>query len=679
MKSIIFAFCLALFPFYGFAQSVTFSHYSLDANVSDGTGHEILKYNYSATVSGCMNHNIKFYMVVNTPVQHARHKYQDGSDMCSVSENLFCQTNSTSTNDGSWLGIYQDQLNPLPGENTYYVRIEAKDETMGRWLGGTPPKPVSITATQNRVPVLVNTYYTPICLIKVDEGSDLGRKFNSLKGIEAAKMIRPLAEQGNPEAQFFAAKCFYEGIGVNKDYAKALHYARLAADTPDEQRRNLSTGAQHNLAQANVIVSKICYEGIDGKKDVEMAYKYARQLIDYSYYRESLYGELLEYYRPKDYGLYFRLACRYMGYGKMSDAEYDNCANSYADPNYLRDIRRQCVNDIVYGYLTGTGCEKDAMKALSYCDGNNEIKAEVVDCLLSDTDNIEHLRTAVYQIDTYRLSNTNYAKDANIAGSYWKDKYQNALLVVWANKPSNEIDKFFDQHYKDDLLSLIIPKMESADQTVLQKELEQWQKHAESGSVSAMYIISMMYEKGLGTTENKDKAKEWASKAWDVCVNNSRAPNKLYHLCRDRLNALNKVKYELGGFVNSRGIIVDAEEVQSSNSYLKKGPLGKHCTIYSTEISQMTYQEVKAHLKECECVNAIDGDRVLWFYKGLAKQNIQFKAGKYWNVTSKGQFSLVEIDTSGHILATITIDNLSKQDKKEAYYFINVDSFFDRY
>ena len=70
---------------------------------------------------------------------------------------------------------------------------------------------------------------------------------------------------------------------------------------------------------------------------------------------------------------------------------------------------------------------------------------------------------------------------------------------------------------------------------------------------------------------------------------------------------------------------------------------------------------------------------MLWFYKGLAKQNIQFKAGKYWNVTSKGQFSLVEIDTSGHILATITIDNLSKQDKKEAYYFINVDSFFDRY
>lgn len=683
MKKKLFAICLALFPFYGFAQSVTFSRYSLKANASDGTGREILKYHYAATVSGCMNHNVKFYMVVNTPVQHTRHTFPDGSEMCAVSENMFCQTNSTSTNDGCWLGIYQDRLNPLPGENTYYVRIEARDETTGRFLTGTPPEPVSITATRNHVPVLVKPYYTPFCLTNVDEGSDLYKEFNSLKGIEAAKMIRPLAEHGNPEAQFFAARCFYEGIGVNKDYAKALHYARLATETPDEQRRNLSTGAQHNLLQANVIASKICFEGIGGKKDIEMAFKYACQLTDYSYYGASLYGELLEYYRPKDYELYFRLAfrlaSRYTGYGKMSDAEYENCANSYAEPNYLMDIRRQCTNDVVYGYLTGKGCEKDAVKALSYCDGNNEIKAEVVDCLLSDTDNMEHLRTAIYQIETYRLSNTNYAKNANIAGSYWEKKFIDALLIVWAAKPSNEIDKFLDQHYKDNLLSLIIPKIESADQTAQQKEFEQWLKHAEAGSVSAMYIISMMYEKGLGTAESKDKAKEWMAKAWDVCMNSNRVPDRLYNLCSARLNALNKVNYELGGIVEGKGIIVDAVEVQRSNTFFEKGPLGKYCTIYSTDISQMTYHEVKAHLKECECVNAIDEERVQWFYKGLAKQNITFKAGRYWNVLSQRQFSLVEIDASGHIMATMTIDELSKQDKKEAYNFITVNSFFDQY
>ena len=55
------------------------------------------------------------------------------------------------------------------------------------------------------------------------------------KYLEAAKQLRPLADGGNAEAQYMAAKMFFDGMGVQKNEAQGLKYAALAADQGYEQ------------------------------------------------------------------------------------------------------------------------------------------------------------------------------------------------------------------------------------------------------------------------------------------------------------------------------------------------------------------------------------------------------------------------------------------------------------
>jgi TPR repeat protein len=46
----------------------------------------------------------------------------------------------------------------------------------------------------------------------------------------AARGLRPLAEQGNPEAQFNLGSLYYQGLGVPQDYREAVQWIRKAAE-----------------------------------------------------------------------------------------------------------------------------------------------------------------------------------------------------------------------------------------------------------------------------------------------------------------------------------------------------------------------------------------------------------------------------------------------------------------
>ena len=46
----------------------------------------------------------------------------------------------------------------------------------------------------------------------------------------AAELIRPYAEQGDPEAQFKLGRMYQEGQGVSKDQAEAVKWYRLSAE-----------------------------------------------------------------------------------------------------------------------------------------------------------------------------------------------------------------------------------------------------------------------------------------------------------------------------------------------------------------------------------------------------------------------------------------------------------------
>lgn len=53
---------------------------------------------------------------------------------------------------------------------------------------------------------------------------------NSGQYLQAAKILRPLADAGNTEAQYYAAWLFHNGKGVNKSAEQALKYGKMAAN-----------------------------------------------------------------------------------------------------------------------------------------------------------------------------------------------------------------------------------------------------------------------------------------------------------------------------------------------------------------------------------------------------------------------------------------------------------------
>ena len=72
-------------------------------------------------------------MLVDIP-QGVTHYYANGNKMTAQSGNLHCSWETTNFNNGM-LAIYNDQLNPRPGKNTYYTRLGVWDETLKRYIG----------------------------------------------------------------------------------------------------------------------------------------------------------------------------------------------------------------------------------------------------------------------------------------------------------------------------------------------------------------------------------------------------------------------------------------------------------------------------------------------------------------------------------------------------------------
>ena len=51
--------------------------------------------------------------------------------------------------------------------------------------------------------------------------------------VNAVRLLRPLAEQGNAKAQYYFGTRYYTGQGVSKDIAEAQRWFRLAANQED--------------------------------------------------------------------------------------------------------------------------------------------------------------------------------------------------------------------------------------------------------------------------------------------------------------------------------------------------------------------------------------------------------------------------------------------------------------
>jgi uncharacterized protein len=84
--------------------------------------------------------------------------------------------------------------------------------------------------------------------------------FNRAQYTDSVRLWRPLAEQGNPDAQTGLGYLYYHGLGVQQDYAAAAEWFRQAAEQgqPDAQ---LFLGTQF-------------YNGIGVRQNFVQAYKW---------------------------------------------------------------------------------------------------------------------------------------------------------------------------------------------------------------------------------------------------------------------------------------------------------------------------------------------------------------------------------------------------------------------
>ena len=114
------------------AQSVRFSNIQLKHNVKV-SGRDMLQFWYEVDVAGIKGHNIRVCMFIDIPKEKG-HIFADGRKMQRWSEVLTCIYASTHFSN-KWIGYYNDELNPLPGKNTYYTRLFVWDDTDKKWIG----------------------------------------------------------------------------------------------------------------------------------------------------------------------------------------------------------------------------------------------------------------------------------------------------------------------------------------------------------------------------------------------------------------------------------------------------------------------------------------------------------------------------------------------------------------
>ncbi|MGR9000058.1 MAG: tetratricopeptide repeat protein [Gammaproteobacteria bacterium] len=76
--------------------------------------------------------------------------------------------------------------------------------------------------------------------VKADVFGDAGVEYVKGDFAQVVKLLRPLAEKGNPEAQYKLGVMYDQGKGVDQDYQEASKWYRLSA----EQGKS---GAQFNL------------------------------------------------------------------------------------------------------------------------------------------------------------------------------------------------------------------------------------------------------------------------------------------------------------------------------------------------------------------------------------------------------------------------------------------------
>lgn len=114
--------------------SATAYNLKLDKN-AESNGRKMIKVSFNMKSSGAKGHILKPVITIERADGNP-HKHPDGSpvEWKSNADYEAKYDETTWTEDGNWLGIYCDKLDPLPGNNKYAAVIRIWDETLGKYI-----------------------------------------------------------------------------------------------------------------------------------------------------------------------------------------------------------------------------------------------------------------------------------------------------------------------------------------------------------------------------------------------------------------------------------------------------------------------------------------------------------------------------------------------------------------
>lgn len=292
--------------------------------------------------------------------------------------------------------------------------------------------------------------------------------------------LKPLAEQGDAEAQLKLAQCYDEGRTIEKDYTKVVEWCTKAAEQG-------YAGAQNNLGT--------CYyrgEGVekDYAKAVEWYAKAAEQgesgaqyNLGACYYKgcgvEKDYAKALKLFRKaaeqadslalNDIGI-----CYENGYGVEKDI-------NKAVECYARAAEQGCAtaqNNLGLCYIFGQGVETDYKKA------------------------VEWFTKAAEQNDGWGQYNlaVSYEKGEGVEKNYVK-------AVEWFTKAAMQgladAQNTLGGYYK---------RGDGVEKDIA-KAVEWYTKAAQQGNAKAQYNLAKLYKEGQGVESDDIKAAKWFTKA----------------------------------------------------------------------------------------------------------------------------------------------------------------------
>lgn len=519
---------------------------------------------------------------------------------------------------------------------------------------------------------------------------------------EAAVILRPLADGGNTVAQYVAATLFLEGKGVARNPQQAFKYAKMAADNTENHD---DTGI--------LLTSWMYYEGIGTKKDTDLALTYAGKVSVYhqeaaakkllgekSNYFDDIpfptkneqlafrYLELLSHtqdkilYQNKLEALSRLSRLSYEGIGTKKDTAqalqyakmiYNNSQNYFSSDKAYYELvcyyKEQSDTMYFRSLRANNELEKDI--ATQRSEGI-KMKEELIQCYLNGTGCQKNEAMAVQLIDNEK-GRLKFLEDPKTLEAYNRVKSQGDTA---------SLGKSIDNNYDAKYLQIILKSIENDSPNGQQRHFQNWLSMAEGGSLSAMWLVSVLYEQGLGTDKDVPEARRWAAKA----CNEAKAQNwqgDRYPLWELQNYHLKSIPLIVGEEYLGR-IVVSCSESSWIISYgVNKGKRHWTQNVDVLEKEPQTYnsKEVKYFIKHTELLTGgarfplLTSDKLKIYATAMKRAGKPMEEGKYWSFTSenkKWNVVLLTVTADGDIVETTPVDQLPKQEREQPFYYLKM-------